>query len=115
MGHAFGVEKIISLSLSKSYWRRIASKGSVLPCICLTTSHHSSVRMSVGGSEELPAWLPFGTGSEQRCQGALDKEIGLCISKGHWKQMRNRGATARPAVSALKRCVVFSCLSQPLL
>lgn len=96
-----------SESLSKSFWRHAASKGCVPPCICLATSHHSSVRMSVGGSEELSVCLPIGTSADQRCQGALDKEIGLCISKGHWKQMENRGVTASLALSALKLCEVF--------
>lgn len=88
------LENHFSESLSASYWRCTASKGSVLPCMCLDTSHHSSV-LSVGGSEELPACLPIGTSADQRCQGALDKEIGLCISKGHWKQMENRGEPGR--------------------
>lgn len=66
----------------------------IFPAVRLLGHIHSSAWMSVGGSEELPACLPTGTSAERRCQGASDKEIGLCISKGHWKQMENRGAPA---------------------
>lgn len=115
MGYAFGFQKIIFLRVCLNpIGDALLRKGSVPPCICLAASHYSSVRMSVGGSEEPSVCLPIGTSADQRCQGALDKEIGLCISKGHWKQMENRGATASLALSALKTCKVFFCLSQPL-
>lgn len=55
----------------------------------LTTSHHSYLQMSVGGSEELSACLPIGPSTWCGCQRASAEEIQVSVSKGQWRQMED--------------------------